>query len=68
MTRNVGSADRVIRTLLGLAIGVLIFGGQLTGTLAIVLGLVAVVLLVTSALGFCPIYALLKISTVSRTI
>lgn len=66
MTRNMGSADRVIRTLVALAIGVLIVGDQFTGTLAVILGIVAVVLLATSAIGFCPLYAPFKISTTQR--
>ena len=67
MNKNVGSADRVIRTLVGLAIGVLIIGGQVTGTLAVILGILAVVLLATSAMGFCPLYAALKIKTMKRS-
>jgi len=67
MTKNVGSADRVIRTLVALAIGVLIIGGQVTGTAGLILGIVAVVLLVTGAIGVCPLYALLKFTTAKRS-
>ena len=67
MTKNVGSADRVIRTLIALAIGVLIIGGQFTGTAAVILGIVAVVLLATGAIGVCPLYALLKVTTAKRS-
>lgn len=67
MTKNVGSADRVIRTLVALAIGVLIIGGQFTGTAAVILGIVAVVLLVTGAIGVCPLYALLRLTTAKRS-
>ncbi len=67
MNKNMGSADRVIRTLVGLAIGVLIIGGQVTGTLAVILGILAVVFLATSAMGFCPLYAALKIKTMKRS-
>jgi len=67
MTKNVGSADRVIRTLIALAIGVLIIGGQFTGTAAVILGIVAVVLLVTGAIGVCPLYALLRLTTAKRS-
>jgi hypothetical protein len=59
-------ADRTIRTLVGLAIVVLIFGGELTGTAAFVLGGVAIILLVTSMLGICFLYALFGISTLKR--
>jgi hypothetical protein len=67
MNKNMGSADRVIRTLVGLAIGVLIIGGQVTGTLAVILGIFAFVFLATSAMGFCPLYAALKIKTMKRS-
>ena len=38
MTKNMGTADRIIRTLVALAIAVLFFTGKISGTLAIVLG------------------------------
>jgi hypothetical protein len=58
-----GSADRVIRTVLAIVFGVLILTGQVEGTFAIILGVFAVGFLLTSAFSFCPVYALLKIST-----
>jgi len=44
-------------------VALLIGTGTLSGTWAIVLGIVAVVFLVTSLIGMCPLYALLGIST-----
>lgn len=67
MNRNMGSADRVVRTLVALAIGVLVVGGELTGTLALILGIGAVVLLATGAAGFCPLYGVLGIKTLRRS-
>jgi hypothetical protein len=64
MKKNVGSADRIVRTLLAIVVGVLIFTGEVSGTLAIVLGILAVVLLATSAVSFCPLYLVGKLSTV----
>ncbi len=63
MTKNVGSADRIVRTLLAIVLGILVFTGEVTGTLAIVLGVLAVVLLATSTMSFCPLYAIGKMST-----
>jgi hypothetical protein len=63
VTKNVGSADRIIRTIVAIALGVLILTGKVTGTLAIILGLVAVISLATGAVSVCPLYAMLKIST-----
>ena len=66
MTKNIGSADRIIRTLLAIVFGILILTGQVEGTLAIILGIIAVVLLLTSAVSVCPLYMLLKTSTAKQ--
>jgi len=63
MHKNVGSADRVIRILLALAIGAVIFAKIVSGVLAIVLGIFAVVFLITGLIGWCGLYALLGINT-----
>jgi Protein of unknown function (DUF2892) len=63
MTKNMGTTDRVIRTLIAVAIAVLYFTGTLSGTLAIVLGIVAVAFLVTSLIGWCPSYLPFGLST-----
>jgi hypothetical protein len=63
MTKNVGSADRIVRVLLAIVFGLLIFTGNVTGTLAVILGILAVVLLGTSAVSFCPLYSIMKLST-----
>ena len=63
MTRNMGGADRVIRTLLGVAIVGLYMSGRISGTVALVLGVVAGALLISSLIGWCPAYAPFGIST-----
>ena len=63
MTKNMGTLDRVIRTLVAVAVVVLYYTGKITGTLAIVLGLVAIAFLVTSLVGWCPSYVPLGLST-----
>jgi hypothetical protein len=63
MKRNMAVADRVIRVLLAAVVAVLIFTGQLSTTAAVILGIIAGVFLLTSIVGFCPLYALLRIST-----
>ena len=65
--KNVNSIDKVIRILLAIILGVLIFTSQVTGILAIVFGVLAVVLVLTSVLSFCPIYALLNLSTIKKS-
>lgn len=63
MTKNMGTADRVIRTLIAVAVAVLYFTGKISGTLAIVLGIVAIAFLVTSLVGWCPSYLPFGLST-----
>lgn len=63
MKKNMGTVDRVVRLVIAAIIAVLYFTGQISGTLAIVLGIVAIAFLVTSAIGWCPIYVPFKIST-----
>jgi hypothetical protein len=67
MTKNVGTVDRIIRVLLAAVVAVLYFSGVISGTLAIILGILAVVLLVTALIGFCPLYAPFKISTLGKS-
>lgn len=63
MKQNMGTADRIIRVILGIVIAILYFSGSISGTAAIVLGIVAIAFFLTSAAGYCPVYAPLKIST-----
>lgn len=63
MKTNMGSADRILRTLVALTIGVLYFADIISGTTAIILGLLAVIFLFTGSAGFCPLYAPFKFST-----
>lgn len=64
MTRNVGTVDRAVRTVLGLAAVVWAFSVGVASGVGIALVVVAAVLLVTAAVGFCPLYRLLGISTI----
>lgn len=61
--KNMGLADRVIRLIIVVAFAVLYFTGVVSGTWAIGLGIVAVVFLLTSLIGICPLYKLFGIST-----
>ncbi len=63
MKKNMGTADKIIRLVVVAIIAVLYFAGQITGTAAIILGIVAVAFLVTSLIGWCPTYVPFGIST-----
>jgi hypothetical protein len=63
MKLNMGSIDRLIRLAIAAIIAVLYFTGQIAGTVAIVLGIVAIVFFATSIIGWCPGYLPFGIST-----
>ena len=61
MKTNVGGIDRILRIIVGIALIAL----TLTGVIGI-WGWIGVVPLATAALGFCPLYPLLKINTCKK--
>ena len=63
MKYNMGKIDRVLRAVIGLVLLALTLTGQISGTTALVLAIVAVVFLLTSLVGLCPLYMPFKIST-----
>jgi hypothetical protein len=65
MKLNESNIDRIIRAVAGIVLLYLGFG-VLSGGLGIVADVVGVVLLLTGAVGFCPLYALIKFSTLKQ--
>lgn len=63
MTKNMGIADRVIRMIIALILGILAITVNISGTWGIIVGIFSINLLVTSAIGWCPLYKSLGIST-----
>ena len=63
MKKNIGNADRIIRLAAAIAVGVLFGLNVISGTVAIVLGVVAVAFLATSLIGWCPMYRPFGLST-----
>jgi len=63
MKKNMGLVDRIIRTILAVVVIVLFATKQITGVAAIILGILAIIFLLTSAVGLCPLYLPFKIST-----
>ena len=56
MKPNMGTIDKGIRIFVALEIIVLYFTEQVTGTAAIVLLVLAVIFILTSFIGYCPLY------------
>jgi hypothetical protein len=66
MKLNESNIDRILRVVAGIVLLYLGFGGVLSGGLAVVADVLGVVMLLTGAVGFCPIYALFKLSTLKK--
>ena len=64
-----GSADRIIRTIIAITLGVLYYYkvGFMTGTIGIVLLVVAAVFLLTSLVSFCPLYTMFGLNTMGKS-
>ena len=65
MKKNMGTFDRALRIIIAIVLAVLIYLGEISGTTAIVLGIVAAVFLLTSLVGFCPLYPIVGLKTCS---
>ncbi|MBN1416173.1 MAG: DUF2892 domain-containing protein [Bacteroidales bacterium] len=63
MKKNMGTIDKVIRILIAIVIAVLFFAKAISGTLAIVLLILAGIFVVTSFISFCPLYLPFGINT-----
>jgi uncharacterized membrane protein len=66
--QNMANWDRIVRAVLGAVLVALMLTGAVTGTWGWVLAVAGAVLLVTAALGFCPLYTLFGIRTLERRV
>lgn len=65
--KNMSGLDRILRIIIAAGVAVLYFIGVLSGTWAIVLGVLAVIFLITGLIGFCPLYKLFGTSTLKKS-
>jgi hypothetical protein len=63
---NESTADRIVRVVVGIALAVLAITGSVAAPLVYVVWAVAAIALVTGIVGFCPLYAVLRIRTKAR--
>ncbi len=63
MKKNMGIADRIIRILLAAGFAYLYFAGVVTGTIGLILVILGGVFVLTSLIGFCPLYTIFKFNT-----
>lgn len=63
MKKNMGVIDKVLRVSIAIVFSILYFTGTVTGVLGFVLLALGAIFLLTSLIGFCPLYAPFRIST-----
>lgn len=66
MKKNLGVFDKVFRIVVAIVIALLYYFEIISGTLGIVLIIVAIVFLLTALLNFCGLYALFGCNTNSK--
>lgn len=68
MKHNMGSADRILRIIIAAVFAWLYFSGTVTGTIGIILVVLWGVFVLTSLIGFCPLYAIFGMNTCPRKV
>ncbi|MCE2683139.1 MAG: DUF2892 domain-containing protein [Flavobacteriia bacterium] len=63
MTTNMGTTDKIIRIAVATGIVGLYLGNVISGTLAIVGLAIVGIFVLTSLIGFCPLYAIFGLNT-----
>jgi len=66
MKKNMGIADRIIRGVAAFVLGYLSSYNIVTGNLVLVFMMLSIALFVTALFGYCPLYALFRINTMSH--
>lgn len=66
MKKNMGAIDKAIRTTIAAVLVILFMTNVITGTLAIILLAFAIIFLLTSLIGTCPLYLPFGISTAKK--
>ena len=66
LKKNMGTIDRTIRIIVAILIAILCFTNVFGGFLAIILGIIALILIITSFIAVCPLYPPLKINTMKK--
>ena len=63
MKKNMGGADRIIRIVVAIAVGLLFYFNIISGALGYGLIIIAAIFLLTSFVSFCPIYSIFGLNS-----
>jgi hypothetical protein len=66
MSTNMNGLDRIIRLVIAVAAVIAAFAVGASSVFGIILFVIAAVMLVTAAVGFCPLYRIFGLSTKKR--
>ena len=66
MKANMGTTDKIIRIALAALVAILYFTNVISGTIGIVLLVLAAVFVLTSLISFCPLYPILGMNTTKK--
>jgi hypothetical protein len=66
MKQNIGNADRIIRLIAAVVLIDLAASNFLSGVVSMVAWFVAIIFLLTAAVGFCPVYRIFGFRTISK--
>ena len=61
-----GTLDKILRIVVAIVIAILYFTGTISGQIALGLGVLAAIFVLTSIVGICPLYLPLGISTTDK--
>jgi Inner membrane protein YgaP-like, transmembrane domain len=64
--KNVGMIDRAIRIVFGIILLYLFAGNMVAALWSYLVALIGIILLVTGAVGTCPLYSMLGMSTLPK--
>lgn len=66
MEKNVGMVDRIVRVVIGIILLYAVATGMVQGIVMYVAGILGLMMLVTAALAYCPLYTIMKINTACK--
>lgn len=66
MIKNIGKTDKIVRILLAVVLVALDYFELVKGSFSWILSIVAIILLVTSLVSFCPLYKVLGKDTLEK--
>jgi hypothetical protein len=66
MEKNTGTVDRIVRVVIGIILLYAVATGMVQGIVMYVAGILGLMMLVTAALAYCPLYPIMKINTACK--